>query len=166
MGRFMFFELVDKHFDYLFGDYGFAMVAQEYHPELNDTAWIKMQSGNCGVEIVLERWQVLIRVGSLSVPEGGLSDLGNLWFSLPIITAFLTQGKDKWWKDHSPFDFGYLDPDARLDRQIARLADKMRPYCDQVFELFQVETFRRQQAELVEFRRQVAEERWGKPMGK
>jgi len=155
MERSAFYDQVKERFCYLVQDYGFSVIHEEYYPESYGNAIVVLQSKDCRVRVLLEREQVLVEVGPLWAPEDWSSHASDLWFDLTDITAFLTQGTDRW---EYYFPDTSLDHAYRIDRQLIRLAGILRPYCGRVFRLFRPEVFQQKQEELVRFRKQQTEE--------
>ena len=103
--------------------------------------------------VVQERSQAIIYVASLSKPEK--------WFDLAKITDFLTEGDEKLHWEYVRPDPS-LDPISDIDRQVSRIANILRPYWQQIIELFRQETFDQKEKDLEQFMIKWDRERWKK----
>lgn len=159
----VFFELVRMRFSYLFDDYGFSVIHEEHYPEYYGNAAVVLQSDSCRIRVLLDREQVLVEAGPLSAPEEWSSHAPDFWFGLTYITAFLTQGVDQWGYQYPDTS---LDLSSRIDRQMVRLASKLRAYCDQIIKLFRPEAFEITQEDLLEFQEQQVRAWLSKATGK
>jgi hypothetical protein len=147
---------VRKHFRYLFDDYGFSVLFEEYSPDIFGNWITLLQSNDCQIRIILDRGQVFIDAGPSLAP--------NEWFDLNLITAFLAQEPRKAnWQYSLPKESIAYDT---IDRQLANLADILRKYCDEIIQLFREDTFKQRKTELKEFRRKKSEERWEQLSGR
>ncbi len=141
---------VKRHFDYLSIEYG-LYVAVETGPAAFGNCSLQYQSQSCRVLITLDRRAVHIDVGSLFHAE--------VTFALSDVVAYLRAPTQKWeWFYSSPE--GSLDDDAKIEWQIADAAEKMRPYCGRIFELFQRENIEKASDDLKDFSRKRKEESW------
>jgi len=130
------------HFRYLMDEHGFALVNEknDYDTPFGSRIVI-LQSPECRVRFVRDRGQVLVAAASLTQPED--------WFDLAVVNAYLLRENRVQWEyptpDHS------LDPAARIDKQIARLADILSPHWVQIIDLFRQENFAREIKDLEAF---------------
>jgi len=144
------------HFGYLMNEYGFSVVSQGYdYDKPFGSRIVVLQSKECRVRFARDRGQVDIAAATLSRPED--------WFDLAIITAYL-MGEDRvQWEyiapDHS------LNPAARMDKQVRRLADILKPYWEQIIALFRQENFEQKiddlDAFIVRWNTQILKDRRG-----
>lgn len=142
-----FSDQVKKHFHYL-KDHGFVMVHEQTFPSF-DNVEVVFQSEDCRIRVLRERGEVYVDISPLPPVD--------YWVDLVSIIGFLTQGADSWQYESSGGDYEF-----RIEWQLARVADKLRPYIRQVCELFRKGVFERKLPEIEEFKHQQFLEKWGK----
>jgi len=147
-----FFDQVKKHFHYLIEQYGFSVIHEEVFPSF-DNAEVVFQSHDCRIRVLRERGEIYVDASPLPPTD--------YWVDLVSIIRFLTQGTDTWQYEHISGDYEF-----RIEWQLARVADKLRPYIRQICELFRNEVFARKRSELEEFKHQQFVEKWGKYLTK
>lgn len=145
---------VRQRFFYLFDQYGFAVIHEEHHSQNDDHAIIVLESPDCRIRILLEREQVLIDIGPLSAPEDWSTSAPNDWFGLTYVTGFLSNGTDRW--EYAKPETA-LDRNLRIDQQLVKLANRLRPYCDLIFSAFRPEAFEQTQQALLIYQEQQVE---------
>jgi len=116
-----FFMIVKKHFDFLFSDYGFVTVDEGYYPELMGNAHIRLESEKCGIQIVLDRNQVLINMGPTSLGE-------REWFEFSDIVQYFAPEIESVYV----FPEEELTYETRIEVQVSRLAEIMHNHCKPV----------------------------------
>ena len=113
-----FFEEVRRQFDYLVKDYGFSVKQEFYAPEAFGNAVVELRSSEVGVRVLLDRGQVLVDIGPLSLPP-------ESWFGLPSIVQFIaSQAIDS----EYIFPESWEDYDVMVSHQIERVANILRKY--------------------------------------
>lgn len=138
-------------FHYLFDDYGFAVIAETYFESFGNWA-VVLQSGDCcRIRIFQDRGEIFIALGPLWSPP---SWNAGPWFDLTVIVAFLTQGKDI-----LEYELG------KPDWQLERLADRLRPYMEQICELFRENVFEQKREALELLQEQMNEQIWARLIG-
>lgn len=145
---------VKQRFSYLFDQYEFAVIHEEYHGQNDGNAIVVLESPACRIRVLLEREQVLVDIGPLSAPEDWSTPAPNDWFGLTYVTGFLSKGTDQW---EYAIPQTTLDRNLRIDRQLVRLADKLRPYCDLIICAFRPETYEQTQRELMDYQERQVE---------
>ncbi len=146
----IFIALIQNHLPYLFRQYGFNVIHQEYYPEHSGNALVVLQARDARVRFIYERGQVFIDVGPLTAPQEWKDSTPNQWFDLVTLTAFLSQGQDRW-------QYGT----GEVDAQLQTLSAKFKPYADRIFDLFKPANFLKTQKELIAYADKLAQERWG-----
>lgn len=145
----VFFDKVMQHFRYLADDYGFRVVREE-DPRVFDNCLVVLCSNQCCIRVVRDRGDVLLEVGPTSAVSMESSD--NLWFYVTYVVAFLTQeglAEVRNLLYEAPDE--YLESERRADWQLPMLADRLRPYWDDIFALFREDGFSERRRALVEF---------------
>lgn len=148
MTRTTFFDQVKKHFHYLLDEYGFSLVHEEVFPSF-DNAELVFQSRDCRIRVLRERGEIYVDASPLPPTD--------YWVDLATIVGFLTQGIDAWQYEYISGDYEF-----RIERQLAKTADKLRSYIGQICELFRDENFAQRRSELEKFKHQRFVKRWGK----
>ncbi len=143
-----FFDQVKKHFHYLIEQYGFSVIHEEVFPSF-DNAEVVFQSQDCRIRVLRERGEIYVDASPLPPID--------YWVDLASIVKFLTQGTESWQYEHIGGDY-----ESRIEWQLVRVAEKLRPYIMQVCELFRKEVFERKRSELEEFKQQQFIKKWGK----
>lgn len=139
-------EQVRKYFAYLFDDYDFDVISDTHFQNFGN--WVVvLRSNDCRIRFFQDRGEVSVAVGPLWSSPGWQA---GPWFDLTVITAFLTQGK-------STVEY----ESGKTGRQLKRLANILRPYCDEICELFQEKVFQQKRVELELLRDQLDEQFWG-----
>ncbi len=149
-----FIALIQKHWPYLFQQYGFSVIHQEYYPEHSGNALVVLQSRDERLRFIYERGQVFVDAGPLTAPENWSSTTPHQWFDLVTLTAFLSNGQDHW-------QYGT----GEVDAQLQKLSAKFKPYADRIFDLFRPANFARTQTELAAYADRLAQARWGQFKG-
>jgi len=144
-----FFALqVKQRFSYLFDQYGFSVIHEEYHGQNGCNAIVVLESPDCRIRVLLEREQVLVDIGPLSAPVDWSTPAPNDWFGLTYVTGFLSNGTDQW--EYVIPDTA-LDRSLRIDQQLVSLAEKVRPCCDLIVHIFRSEAYEQTQRELIDY---------------
>jgi hypothetical protein len=155
-------KLIEKYFGFLITQYGFSIVYKDGPGSFGDCA-VVLQSGDCRINIFMDRGGVIIEVGLRYAPNYYTSseqwEPGSLsrWYSTQHVTAFLTQGLEQVNWEYPPIDWN-LDSFTRVEQQMAELSTILKPYWNQIIELFQEENFKKKQKELDKF----VEDLWNK----
>jgi hypothetical protein len=112
-------SLVRQHFRYLTDEYGFSITHDEYFPEHMGNADMVFMSPQIGIEIVLDRGQVLIDIGSVLQTR-------KEWFEFSDVIHFFASEIEPVYI--FPQDFANYQ--AAIESQVSRLAQLMRQYCE------------------------------------
>lgn len=140
-------ERIRKVFCYLFEDHGFTVFSETYFESFGNWV-IVLLSDSCRVRLLEDRGEVSIAIGPLWSPA---SWQAGPWFDLPVVIAYLTDGKDKW---------EYKSGDTT--QQLERLGSSLHQYCDQICEMFKDDVFQKKQEELRAIEEQWHSELWAR----
>jgi hypothetical protein len=112
-------SLVRQHFRYLTDEYGFSITRDDYFPEHMGNADMLFVSPQTGVEIVLDRGQVLINIGPIIQARKEWFEFSDVvhYFAPEIEPVYIFS------EDASSYQ-------AAIESQVARLAQLMRQYCE------------------------------------
>ncbi len=111
---------VKKHFGFLLTDYDFFIAHEQFSPEAMGNAQIIFKSPLVGIDIVLDRSQVLVSIGSLVEPRRDWFEFSDvLYCFVPNLAAYIFPSV--------PTDFP--DFGSSVDAQVSRLARLMSQYC-------------------------------------
>lgn len=112
-------ELIKKAFMFLIDEYGYTVESEIYSPEIMGNSVVIYNSQSTGIKVVVDRSQVLINIGELSLPEKEWLEFGDVikYFNPEINEAY-------------DFSRGSLDNQAYIESQAKRLALLLRQYCD------------------------------------
>lgn len=114
-------DLIVKYFNYLVSEYGFRIEQKEFAPEVMGNAVVVFKSPTVGVEIVVDRDQVLVSMGDQK-------ELRRQWFEFSdVLKHFAPSIKE-----------AYIFPEKTSENtwnevveiQMRRLADILRQYCE------------------------------------
>lgn len=136
---------IRRHFAYLFDIYGFA-VTSEIRFESFGNWVVVLESKECRLRFFQDRGEITVAVGPLWSPPGWQS---GPWFDLRAVIRYISQGKDRW-----EYESG------STNEQLKHLAEKLRPYCRQICQLFREEVFQDKQQELQKVQNQLDDEFW------
>jgi len=114
-------DLILQYFRYLVSDYDFIVVKKEFSPSMMGNAFVVFASSKIGIEVVIDRDQVLIAMGDQSAPR-------DKWFDFSYAYQYFSNSTEQ----------GYIFPkktkdntwDEIVEIQLRRLADLLRQYCD------------------------------------
>lgn len=114
-------DLIVQNFDYLINIYGFRIDRKEYDPQTMGNAIVVFKSPKFGIEVVIDRNQVLISIGEQLDPR-------MEWFEFSdVVKYFAPYAEDV-----------YIFPDKTsgntwnnvIEIQLRRLAVILRQYCE------------------------------------
>ncbi len=117
-----FFEAVEKEFAFLLDEYGFHIYQETYFPEKMGNASVLFTSDHTVISIILDRSQVLSKIGKRSKPS-------NEWFEITDIVRFFSSDEDMdvyQFSKKNPYDV------PSVENQVLRLAKLIRRYCEPV----------------------------------
>jgi hypothetical protein len=131
-----FFALVKEYFHYLFDEYGFVVKAEEI-TQHHDVCWMRLGKGDCDIEIGREDGYVFVHVGFASTPD--------TMFDLDTVETYLDgeAAVDGW-----AWSKAHVDYVTELLQGLQWYADRLRPYCDRIQDLFVESNRPRVQSEL------------------
>jgi hypothetical protein len=138
----LFFNQVEKYFHYLVDEYGFSVVEKKQHDSF-DNAKVVLRSEECCIRVTREK-------GYVEVGAGPSSE--EIWYDLPTLVAYLTEGDEELQYDVPDYDDDF-DYDARIEWQLKKLASILPKYLGRICELFRGDNFDRKRAELKDFLR-------------
>jgi hypothetical protein len=114
-------DLIVQYFGFLVSEYEFRIEEKEFSPQAMGNAVVVFMSSAVGVEIVVDRDQVLIRMGSKK-------DQRKLWFEFSDVLKYFAPSIEK----------AYIFPEKTLENtgdeivesQIKRLSSILRQHCE------------------------------------
>ncbi len=113
-------DLIVQHFRYLIDEYDFKIEQKEFDPSAMGNAIVIFNSIKIGVEIVIDRDQVLISIGNRSDPR-------REWFEFSDVVKYFAPSMN------NVYDFPEKTPDITWDEvvetQLTRLAVILRESC-------------------------------------
>lgn len=130
-----FLDMIAKHLRYLLDDYAFSVAYQSKKVGFSDQ-FVAFASGRCGIGFTLDKGDVYMSVASADSADVWAYGLPDVWFDIALVISLLTPGMtgDELAHYYPVIDWALPDTD-RIDRQLAELARKTRPYWDRVIEL-------------------------------
>lgn len=156
-----FLDLIQSEFDYLFEEYNFKVVFTDSATTRDDHCLVILESTYCRVKFYRSYEAADVTLGTTSAPliwengwREGKCDI-NTWFGIHFVLDFLSRRKPDLErllerKEHLP-----------VSRQLAAIAEKLRPLCSQVLLLFQPQEIRGKElgfTDFVQWRRIVGQE--------
>jgi len=116
-------DMLVHYFGYLVSDYDFRVEEKRYDPQVMGNAVVRFASPKLGVEIVVDRNQVLMSLGDPA-------DVRKEWFEFSNVLRYFAPSVEN----------AYIFPektaentwDEIIQAQASRLADILRQYCDQL----------------------------------
>lgn len=114
-------DIIKKHFEYLIDEYNYQIANEEFSPQAMGNAYITYLSPAVGVQIVIDRSQVLINIGDIV-------DNIKEWFDFSDVIKFFNPSiKD-------PYIFieksDKNTEDDIITLQVERLASALRQDCE------------------------------------
>lgn len=114
-------DLIAKYFAYLVQEYGFHIERKEFDSQAMGNAVVVLKSSSIGIEIVVDRNQVLMSIGNLL-------DTRKQWFEFTDVVKYYAPSVDN----------VYIFPekthentwDEIVESQLSRLATILRQYCE------------------------------------
>jgi hypothetical protein len=100
-------------------EYGFSVVHEVYSPGIMGNAVVVFKSDTTGIKIVVDRSQVLVNIGKLTMPE-------EEWFELSDIVHFYAPALE----DVYVFPRDFQNNQDTVELQVGRLAQIIRQYCE------------------------------------
>ena len=113
-------DLIIRHFKFLMDEYGYHIEEKEFSPEAMGNAYVTFKSELIGIEIVIDRNQVLVTIGDQLQPRAEwfeFTDTLKYFAPLEIPYEFGEKTGANTWEDVIEF-------------QLSRLATIFRQYCD------------------------------------
>lgn len=116
-------DLIIKNFDYLISQYNFHVDQKEFDPQTMGNAVVIFKSQNIGIEIVVDRDQVLISIGNQI-------DTREKWFDFSDVI--------KYYAPHIEKAYIFTEKtiettwDDAVETQLVRLSVILRQYCESV----------------------------------
>lgn len=150
-----FLRQVRCHFQYLFDEYGFAVVVAK-DAERDGCCVVVLRSDDCLFKFLYDRGTVEILVGALSTSPGqpwqNVEPIQNRfihWFSIFGVIYFV-EGRP-WPSPQELQQSGEALWAMTTDERLATLSRMLRPVCDQVVKLFREDVFKERQKEFEQF---------------
>ena len=112
-----------KYFDYLVSQYGYRIAKEEFSPEAMGNAYVTYISDLTGIQISIDRSQVLINIGSIT-------DNVREWFDFSDVIKYFNPSVEE------PYVFikktDNIDTDDIVESQIKRLSSLLRIDCEPI----------------------------------
>lgn len=72
---------IEKHFEYLIDEYNYHVVSEEFSPQAMGNAYVIYASSSIGIQVTVDRSQVLLNIGDIS-------DNKKDWFDFSDVIKF------------------------------------------------------------------------------
>ena len=113
-------DMILQYFSFLISEYSFRIEKKEYDASAMGNCFIVFVSSRIGIEVVIDRDQVLIAVGDQLTSR-------DKWFDFSYVYQYFSNTTD------SPYKFppktGDNTWDEIVDIQLQRLSDLLKQYC-------------------------------------
>lgn len=119
MSENIFSQLVKQHFGYLTSKYNFKICSDRFFPDVMGNAEVTFKSPKTGFQIVLDRNQVLAKIGQVNKSERD-------WFVFSDVISYFSPDVENAYV--FPDDFSNYE--QALEIQIERIANMIRDYCE------------------------------------
>lgn len=133
-------QCVKKHFSWLVRDDNFRVVENKVFGHFDDEEVI-FESSRCRISVGQERSYAYVLVAPLRSVE-------DIWFYLGGVIQYLTHGADHSCDFDIPRSMAY---EVRIEQQVARFAEILYAYREQVYEVFSPKIFHHRRAELMKW---------------
>jgi hypothetical protein len=114
-------DLIVQYFNYLISDYDFHVTKKIFDPDAMGNAFVIFESTKLGIQIVIDRSQVLIKIGDVLEPR-------RQWLEFSDVVKYFAPSID------SPYIFTQKTEtrtwDEAIEIQLNRLASILRQYCE------------------------------------
>jgi len=147
MGHIEAIYVIRRKFAYLFQEYKFDIIFERYFDSFGNWV-IVLVSRDCRVRFFQDRGEITISIGPLWSPPGWEA---GPWFDLFLVLEYLTKRTSVW---------GYQP--GSMSQQLDYLSATLRPYCSQLYELFNPDSFSATEAELRLLKEKRDKEFWNK----
>jgi hypothetical protein len=114
-------ELTTQYFDYLISDYKFLLARKEFDSQAMGNSIVVYKSHSYIIEIVVDRNQVLMRIGEHSDPS-------REWFEFTDVVHSYAPAKKNVYI--FPIKTKKNSWEAVVEKQLARLSAMLREYCE------------------------------------
>jgi len=153
-----FFIKVKTHFDFLFRDFGFYWSSNNEKNLVFSNCFVIIESDNCYVKIIKDRGNVLTEIGQRS-------ENVESYYIDHIIDFINDDPSGEKRKKRQIQLFNRIDKSNvsdHIDYELISSAIKLKTYGEQIFDLFQKDTFQKTESELKGFIKKCREERFKK----
>ena len=125
-------DLIIQHFVYLIKEYDFIIENKEFDPSSMGNAFVIFKSSRVGIEIVIDRNQVLIALGDQTEPRENWLDYNDvLHYFAPLEVAY--SNLDKLFDEKRANNRSNTDTwDEVLEFQLNRVGFMLRRYCEPI----------------------------------
>ncbi len=109
-----------QYFGYLVDEYGFHVEKQEFLPQGMGNAYVLFESTKTGIEVVIDRNQVLIAMGDRAEPRRNWFEFSDVikYFAPSEVAYIFYEGKNK------------LTWDEAVKAQLSRTSILLHTYCE------------------------------------
>jgi hypothetical protein len=115
-------DLIVDYFRYLVDEYGYHVEDKRFDPQVMGNAYVVFKSPRIGIQIVIDRNQVLLSLGDQTQPM-------TKWYEFLDVLTYFAPGE-------TAYDFGKKTDENTWDdvvqAQLVRLASILRSYCDPI----------------------------------
>ena len=113
-------DWIIQYFGYLINEYGFHVEEKDFTPQMMGNAYVLFKSAKIGIEVVIDRNQVLISIGDQS-------EVRDKWSEFSDILKYLAPSE-------VPYIFyertDELTWDEAVKAQLSRTSSLLRQYCE------------------------------------
>lgn len=114
-------SLIKESFHYLIHEYKFLIDREQYSPEVMGNASVVYKAANIGIQVVVDRSQVLLNIGESVLPD-------RYWFDFSDVMQYFAP--------HIKSIYGFQNNDSRecpnIGGQLKELAVMLRQYCEPI----------------------------------
>jgi hypothetical protein len=115
-------DLIIQYFGYLISEFGFYIEKKEFDPQMMGNAFVLFKSSKVGIEIVIDRNQVLIALGDQMEPRGKwfeFSDVVTYFSPTKVAYIFYEKSENMKWAE-------------AVEAQLRRVALILRQFCEPI----------------------------------
>ncbi len=115
-------DLITHYFEYLITEFGFHIEQKEFDYQMFGNAFVRFKSTKVGIEVVIDRNQVLISLGDITKPRREWLEFSEVlrYFSpTEIAYIFYAKSENMAW-------------DEAVEAQLKRTSYLLRRYCEPI----------------------------------
>jgi hypothetical protein len=115
-------DLIIQYFGYLINEFGFRVEQKVFDPQTMGNAFVVFESSEIGIEIVIDRNQVLIKLGDKMEPR-------EKWFEFSDVLKYFSPSEEAYIFYEKTEDHTW---DEAIEAQLKRLAIIVLQYCEPI----------------------------------